>query len=211
MQVMGAWKFVRSPPAPPLFLPVLARAPYYLRLLSNTKNQIKYAKLRFEDFGESKLPKGRRNIFFTPSAFPPARGNVDTRLDCSLASFLRRLLTSNRLYQWDVAAKVSSRFIVTSSLPRRSRKEIRFSDLIASIARHACAPFDELIFHSKRYIRYIRYNGLYIYLCSRDIEFSREKSSFRFTHREETSQVHRIRTPFANGVSKVSEKHRTFD
>lgn len=60
---MGAWKFVRflslflSPPIP-------RAAPYYLRLLSNTKNQIKYAKLRFEDFGELGNCQGVVETFF---------------------------------------------------------------------------------------------------------------------------------------------------
>jgi len=64
MQVMGAWKFVRSLPANLLpflslfFSSILRAAPYYLRLLSNTKNQIKYAKLRFEDFGELETAEG---------------------------------------------------------------------------------------------------------------------------------------------------------
>lgn len=52
MQVMGAWKFVRPPREP------RRASPYYLRLLSNTKNQIKYAKLRFEDFGELETAEG---------------------------------------------------------------------------------------------------------------------------------------------------------
>lgn len=63
MQVMGAWKFVRSLPASlSLFFSFSSdsarRTPYYLRLLSNTKNQIKYAKLRFEDFGELETAEG---------------------------------------------------------------------------------------------------------------------------------------------------------
>lgn len=68
MQVMGAWKFVRSLPASLsisfslslsiFFSSILRAAPYYLRLLSNTKNQIKYAKLRFEDFGELETVEG---------------------------------------------------------------------------------------------------------------------------------------------------------
>lgn len=72
MQVMGAWKFVRSLPAAlsfflfSLFLspPIPRAAPYYLRLLSNTKNQIKYAKLRFEDFGELGNCRGVVETFF---------------------------------------------------------------------------------------------------------------------------------------------------
>jgi len=63
MQVMGAWKFVRSSPCRSLSLStppsgLRSPPPYYLRLLSNTKNQIKYAKLRFEDFGEVETAEG---------------------------------------------------------------------------------------------------------------------------------------------------------
>lgn len=73
----------------PPFLSLVRRlcAPTLLpeRLLSNTKNQIKYAKLRFEDFGESKLPRGRRNIFLLP--LPPP--NVaSTPADCSRRFFV---------------------------------------------------------------------------------------------------------------------------
>lgn len=170
-----------APLAPPSCLwRALARAPYYLRLLSNTKNQIKYAKLRFEDFGESKLPRGRRNIFFTPSVCPRAPAT-------STPVYYSRVVVSPSPINFQQAVTMRRRcesfLAIYSYVARPTLAEGN------SVFRLDCFDCQPRVSPNRFFT--FRRGGASVYIIylrtGRDIDSAREKFSFRFTRERKSA------------------------